>query len=123
MTSYAPPDAQVGDVLFDEMLGEEVRVVAIRGRRIRWPQREPMNIKGPRRKYVPILCGDLVRATVEESEKTVAELWGVPVHYVKRWRRAIAGLGPDDTDVSIHTALVLKRQDPEFRKRFYAASD
>src|SRR5271157_577346 len=43
-------------------------------------------------RYAMILAGDLVRAVKTESEADVAELWGMSVWTVGRWRRAL-GVG------------------------------
>ena len=64
---------------------------------------------------LPILCGDLVRAVCEEDELTVSHYWGVTRYMVERWKQAISG-ATDPNGVFI--GLAIKRDDPEFRKRF-----
>jgi len=108
---YNPPKCRVGSMLHDEMLGD-VRVV---GKKNGWPLCDEPPRPGPNPfGEIPVLCGDLVKAIVEESIDAICEEWEVSPRLVRRWRSAVAG-----TDKGVSTALALKRFDTTFRKKFY----
>jgi hypothetical protein len=109
---YRAPQAHVGAVLHDERRGD----VTVRGfseSPIPWPATDYK--KGRQEALLPVLCGDLVRAVCEEDELTVAYYWSVTRYMVEQWKRAISGA---TTSNAVFTALAVKRNDPEFRKRF-----
>ena len=64
---------------------------------------------------MPILTGDLVRAVCEEEELVVSHYWGVTRHMVNQWKCAIADSTNSD---QVALKLALKRQDPQFRKKY-----
>ena len=70
---------------------------------------------GRRESLLPILCGDLVRAVCEEDELTVAHYWGVSYYMVEAWKRSISGAKKSN---DVFAGLVMKRNDPKFRKKF-----
>ena len=109
---YRPPAYCVGTVLHDEYRGD-TKVVGTTDAPIPWPGATYK--KGRRDVLLPILCGDLVRAVCEEDEQTVAHYWGVSFYMVETWKRAISG-AEDANDV--FAGLVVKRNDPKFRKKF-----
>ena len=102
---YVPP---AGDVLHDEMLGE-VEVLG-HSKKLHWP------LTMYRGQLIPVLCEGLVRAVCEETEQAVAHYWEVTTNIVNRWRMTLAGCKESSC---VHTALALKRYDPEFRKKYY----
>ena len=107
---YRPPD---GKVLHDEYLNKDVEVEGKTDALIPWPGMS--HEKGRHAGLLPILCGDLVRAVVEEDEGVVAHYWGVTLYMVNQWKQAIAGA---KTSTEVHVLLQMKRLDPEFRKKF-----
>ena len=109
---YRPPVYGVGTVLHDEYRGD-VKVEGTSDAPIPWPATSYK--KGRRETLLPILCGDLVRAVCEEDELTVAHYWGVSYYMVEAWKRAISGAKNSN---EVFTGLVMKRDDPKFRKKF-----
>jgi hypothetical protein len=109
---YRPPAYCVGTVLHDEYRGD-VKVEGTTDAPIPWPGATYK--KGRRDVLLPILCGDLVRAVCEEDEQTVAHYWGVSFYMVEAWKRAISGA--EDAN-GVFAGLVMKRNDPKFRKKF-----
>lgn len=110
---YRPPAAKVGDVLHDEYLNRDVRVEGKTEAPIPWPGMS--HEKGRHAGLLPILCGDLVRAVVEEDALTVGHYFGVTQYMIRNWKQAIAGAR---ASTEVHTLLQMKRLDPEFRKKF-----
>ena len=94
----------------DKWLGQ-VKVDGYTDSPIPWPTTEY------RGKLIPILCGELVRAVIEEQEMTVAHYWGVSKYHVDQWKKALAG-----TDVSseVFVKLALLKNDPAFRETYYS---
>jgi len=109
---YRPPTMKVGAVLHDEYRGD-VTVDGTTDAPIPWPGSNYS--KGRHESLLPILCGDLVRAVCEEDELTVARYWGVTRYMVEQWKRALAGA--EDSN-SVFFNLTMKRNEPEFRRRF-----
>lgn len=109
---YRPPVVNVGMTLHDEYRGK-VKVEGMTDAPIPWPGTK--YTKGRRNVLLPILCGDLVRAVCEEDEMTVAHYWGVSFYMVEAWKRAISGAKDSN---GVFSGLVIKRADPEFRKKF-----
>ena len=109
---YQPPAVKVGAVLHDEYRGD-VKVEGMTKAPIPWPAADYR--KGRGESLLPILCGDLVRAVCEEDELTVAYYWNVTRYMVEQWKRAICWGQRLQRRVR---RLALKRNDPEFRKRF-----
>jgi hypothetical protein len=105
---YKPPKVRKGQTLYDEWLGE-VQVQGFTDSPIRWPATVY------RGKLTPILCGDLVRAIVEEVELTVARHWGVSKYHIDQWKKALAGGG---TSSEVYAKLVLLKHDPAFRQKY-----
>lgn len=113
---YRPPAANVGDVLHDECLNKDVAVEGRTEAPIPWPGRSRgKGQKGQREPLLPVLCGDLVRAVVEEDEGTVAHYWGVSLYIVNQWKKAIAEA---ENSGEARVLLHMKRLDPEFRKKW-----
>ena len=110
---YRPPVVNVGMVLHDEHRGEDVKVEGMTDAPIPWPAASYR--AGRRESLLPILCGDLVRAVCEEDELTVAHYWGVSYYMVEAWKRSIAGAKKSN---DVFAGLVMKRNDPTFRKQF-----
>jgi hypothetical protein len=109
---YRPPNVTVGMTLHDEYLGD-VRVEGFTNAPISWPATDYR--KGRREALLPIFCGDLVRAVCEEDELTVAYYWNVTRYMVERWKQALTGA---TTANGVIVRLALKRNDPEFRRKF-----
>jgi hypothetical protein len=78
---YRPPRFRVGFPLFCEWRGE-VEVMGTTDAPIAWPYSQ-----GERRKRLPVLTGDLVRAVTVESAEAVAFHWGISRWTVRRWRQ------------------------------------
>ena len=110
---YHPPVVSVGTVLHDEWRGD-VTVDGFTKAPIPWPGAKYHHSRGDAL-YLPILCGDLVRAVCEEDELTVSHYWGVTRHIVERWKQAISGATTAD---GVMVGLAFKRDDPKFRKKF-----
>ena len=110
---YQAPAAKLGATLHDERSGD-VTVAGFTEAPIPWPAAEYRQARG-QSPLLPILCGDLVRAVCEEDELTVSHYWGVTRYIVERWKEAISGATDPD---GVFIGLALKRDDPEFRKRF-----
>ena len=98
--------------LHDEYRGD-VKVEGTTDAPIPWPG--VRYTKGRRETLLPVLCGDLVRAVCEENEMTVAHYWGVSFYMVEAWKRAISGA---ENANDVFAGLVVKRNDPKFRKKF-----
>jgi hypothetical protein len=109
---YRPPVVKVGAVLHDEYRGD-VTVDGMTDAPISWPGSKYS--KGRHESLLPILCGDLVRAVCEEDELTVAHYWGVSYYMVEAWKRSISGAEKSN---DVFAGLVMKRNDPKFRKKF-----
>ncbi len=109
MDVYAPPSTKIGDILQDERFGP----VVVSGYFNNWPC-HTYN-RGRHKGLLPILCGSLVRACLEEQEGVVAKHWGVTKHTVNQWKAAIAKTGDSDL---VYTKLAILRANPDFRKRF-----
>ena len=110
---YHPPVVNVGTKLHDEWRGD-VTVDGFTKAPIPWPGAKYQHSRGDAQ-YLPILCGDLVRAVCEENELTVAHYWGVTRYIVEKWKQAITGATTAD---GVMVGLALKREDPAFRKKF-----
>jgi len=109
---YRAPVVNVGAVLHDEYRGD-VAVEGMTDAPIPWPGANYK--KGRRESLLPILCGDLVRAVCEEDELTVAHYWNVTRYMVETWKRTLAGANDAN---GVFIGLTLKRNDPEFRRKF-----
>jgi hypothetical protein len=114
---YCPPKMKKGGKLRDEWTGEQVEVAGMTEAPIPWPA-VIYNV-GLHKGLLPILCGDLVRAVVEEPEGVVAHYFGVTTHIVNRWKQALAGVKSSiRSSAEVYAALATKRFDPKFRKAF-----
>jgi hypothetical protein len=107
---YIAPEVPDGTVLQDECYGE-VTVAGLTKAPIRWPGFQ--HSLGLHEGLMPVLCGGLVRAVLEEQENAVAHYWSVTRYMVDKWKRALAGC--EDSN-AVFTALAVKRADPAFRK-------
>jgi hypothetical protein len=113
---YNPPPCKVGDTLHCELFGD-VKVAGFSKALQPWPMCKPTSSGSAGRPYHgrrPILCGDLVRAIVEESHRAVSYYWDAPMSLVAKWRETVAG-----STEAVEFALALKRADLEFRKKYY----
>jgi hypothetical protein len=109
---YHPPRVNIGVVLHDEYRGD-VRVDGMTDAPIPWPG-YTYN-KGLHSGLLPVLTGDLVRAVCEEEEVVVCHYWGITRHMVNQWKCALAEATNSD---QVALKLALKRQDPQFRKKY-----
>lgn len=89
---YRPPRCRVGRTLCCELRGD-VRVTGYSDGPLPWPAGHALGGSG-RGKPALILCGDLVKAVLRESNLAVAHHWGVTSQTVTLWRRAL--------DVPVH---------------------
>jgi hypothetical protein len=113
---YHPPVVNVGATLHDECLNKDVTVEGQTEAPIPWPGRSRgRGRKGQRERLLPVFCGELVRAVVEEDEASVAHYWGVSLYIVNQWKKAIAGA---ENFGEVLVLLNMKRLDPEFRKKW-----
>lgn len=113
---YHPPAINVGEMLRDEYLNKDVTVKGRTDAPIPWPGRSRgKGKKGQGEPLLPVLCGDLVRAVVEEDRATVAHYWGVSLYIVNQWKKAVAG-AKDFGEMLV--LLNMMRLDPEFRKKW-----
>ena len=111
---YRAPAVNVGAVLHDEWRGD-MTVDGFTKAPIPWPGAKYQHGRGDAQ-FLPILCGDLVRAVCEEDELTVSHYWGVTRYIVEQWKRAISGA--TDARRRAWLGLAFKREDPAFRKKF-----
>lgn len=89
---YRMPTCCVGDTLRDEIRGEVV-VRGITDAPVPWPfARRIQTGSGGGGTRSPVVCGDLASAIRRESTSAVAHHWGVSIHLVMRWKRAIGVL-------------------------------
>ena len=110
---YHAPAVNVGAALHDEWRGD-VTVDGFTKASIPWPGVKYRHGRSSAQ-FLPILCGDLVRAVCEEDELTVSHYWGVTRYIVEQWKRAISGA----TDANgVRVGLAFKRENPAFRKKF-----
>jgi hypothetical protein len=110
---YHAPTVSVGGVLHDEWRGD-LTVDGFTKAPIPWPGVKYQHSRGDAQ-FLPVLCGDLVRAVCEEDELTVSHYWGVTRYVVEQWKRAISRA----TDANaVRIGLAFKRQNPAFRKKF-----
>jgi hypothetical protein len=109
---YNPPAVAVGSTVHDEYYGDVV-VEGMTTTPIPWPGFHCT--RGRHKGLMPILFVGLVRAVVEEDEVVVAHYWGVTRYMVNEWKRAVAGC--EDSN-AVYTALVVKRVDSAFRKKY-----
>jgi hypothetical protein len=109
---YRAPVVKTGSTLHDEYQGD-VTVAGMTDAPIPWPGHSYS--KGRHSGLLPILTGDLVRAVCEEEELVVSHYWGVTRHMVNQWKCAIADSTNSD---QVALKLALKRQDPQFRKKY-----
>jgi transcriptional regulator with XRE-family HTH domain len=79
---YHPPKVERGQRLFDEIRGTVV-VGGYSDGKIVWPY-----AKRPGTRSL-IVCGDLVKAVLRESNQAVAHWWGVSAITVTTWRMAL----------------------------------
>jgi hypothetical protein len=83
---YSPPKFRVGDKLYCELRQKDVVVGGISDGIIEWPTAKKTG------KRSLILCGDLVRAVQVESGMALSYHFGVNIHTVSNWRKAL-GVG------------------------------
>jgi hypothetical protein len=81
---YQAPRCRVGGDLFCQFRHREVKFGGLTDAPVLWPVTCE---RGPR---ALILCGGLVEAVRCESASAVAAHWGVGMHTVWRWRKALA---------------------------------
>jgi hypothetical protein len=110
---YRAPTVSIGIVLHDEWRGD-IAVDGYTKAPIPWPGAKYQHSRGDDQ-FLPILCGDLVRAVCEENELTVSHYWGVTRYIVEQWKRAISGATTAD---GVMVGLAFKREDAAFRKKF-----
>lgn len=110
---YYTPVVNVGGTLHDEWRGK-VTVDGFTKAPIPWPGYTYQHSRGAAQ-FLPVLCGDLVRAVCEEDELTVSHYWGVTRYIVEQWKRALSGAENAD---AVRIGLAFKRNDPAFRKKF-----
>jgi len=109
---YIPPKLKVGSVVHDEYYGD-VTFEGMTDAPIPWPGFHCA--RGRHKGLMPILCGGLVRAVIEEEETVVSHYWGVNRYMPNQWKRALAGC--EDSN-AVFAALAIKRADPAFRKKY-----
>ena len=80
--SYAPPQFQYGQIVFDDVRGE-VEIVGLSDATIPWPIGKKRNAKSL------VVYKDLSRAIHFESNATVCELWGITPQTVSKWRKEL----------------------------------
>ena len=79
---YRAPRCRIGSRLFCEVRGEVI-VCGISGARIPWP----IGKRGRARSLV--VCGDLAKAVLRESNIAICYWFGITAQTVSKWRKAL----------------------------------